>query len=62
MTKTSTGNKISTVRGPGYGTSINQYTFVADKPIYSVGNGSASKSVTRHMTEHEANNFKDLHA
>ena len=59
MTKISTGNKKSTVNGPGYGESINQYTFVSDKPIFSVGSGSVSKSVTKHMTEPEANNFKN---
>ena len=60
MTKISTGNKTSTVHGPGYGQTINQYAFVTDKPYFSVGNGSISKSMTRHMTESQANEYKKI--
>jgi len=59
MKKISTGNQISIERGPGHGQSINQYVFITNKPFFSVGNGSISKSITRHMTEHAANEFKD---
>lgn len=53
MTKVSTSNKITTVRGIDYGTAINEYTFV-------YGKGKNRTSQTRHMTEHQAQQHKKI--
>ena len=51
MTKVSTGKVVSTMSGPSYGQTINQYTFVH-------GEGKHKKSDTCHMTESQANERK----
>ena len=58
MNKISTGKQVSTVRGPGFGQTINQYVFKTLKPYFQTGTGSITKSITKHMTEHEAEEFK----
>ena len=61
MKKISTGNK----RSKATRETINQYIFIADKPIFSVGKGQInensqglSRTITKHMTEHDAEKFK----
>lgn len=51
ITKISTSKNISTVNGPGYNTLICMYTVVQ-------GEGSKRTSITKHMTEVEANELR----
>ena len=57
MKKISTGKKRSTISGPGYGSTINQYVFRTVKPYFAQGRNTVSKSATKHMTEQEAERY-----
>lgn len=50
----SKSKKVSTINGMGYGETINQYVFRTDKPFFHVGQGTLSKTMTKHMTEPES--------
>ena len=49
MTKISTSNKVSLIRGPDYNKTINEYTF-----------SGKGVSQTRHMTEYQAKQHKSI--